>query len=90
MDADSNSWGSDADQGEDYPSDYSEGEGQQGNRVNLMPGEVRMIAKGNKATARKMVNRGRWTKEEVNHIFSFVFIILLPFSIVAHTTVIFL
>jgi hypothetical protein len=78
MDADSNSWGSDYDQGDDYGSDYSDGEYQPGGAVGVSssvhqqlhhPGPVTNRATKstkNSALARKMVNRGRWTKEEVS------------------------
>ena len=96
MDADSNSWGSDYDQGDDYGSDYSDGEYQPSGSVasssaqqhhqqpnHHHPGPAASRAtKSNKnsAQARKMVNRGRWTKEEVSFpplFFLFLFILLL-------------
>ena len=79
MDADSNSWGSDYDQGDDYGSDYSDGEYQPGStaggsssvyqQLHHHPGPVANRATKstkNSVQARKMVNRGRWTKEEVS------------------------
>ncbi|XP_059353193.1 myb-related protein A-like [Daphnia carinata] len=72
MDADSNSWGSDY--GEDYGSDFSDGEyqpnsaaasssAQQHHQAGSAASRVASKTKGG-AQARKMVNRGRWTKDE--------------------------
>lgn len=71
MDADSNSWGSDY--GEDYGSDMSDGEYQPNGGGGAASSSAhqqhlqavsRVKTKGG-AQARKTVNRGRWTKDEV-------------------------
>ena len=71
MDADSNSWGSDY--GEDYGSDFSDGEYQpnaasSSAQQHHQAGSASRVASKTKggAQARKMVNRGRWTKDEVS------------------------
>ena len=106
MDADSNSWGSDYDQGDDYGSDYSDGEYQPGGAAGGSgsvhqqlhhPGPVASRATKstkNSAQARKIVNRGRWTKEEVSlglppffkdaYLFSAMFFFLV-FSFLSRT-----
>nr|CAH0102514.1 unnamed protein product [Daphnia galeata] len=72
MDADSNSWGSDY--GEDFGSDFSDGEYQPNGATasssaqhhqasSTATSRVATKTKGG-AQARKMVNRGRWTKDE--------------------------
>ncbi len=75
MDADSNSWGSDY--GEDFGSDISDGEYQPNGAAtasssaqhhqasSTAASRVATKTKGG-AQARKMVNRGRWTKDEVS------------------------
>lgn len=71
MDVDSNSWGSDY--GEDFGSDFSDVEYQpngtssnaQHHQTSSTPiPRVASKTKGG-SQARKMVNRGRWTKDEV-------------------------
>ena len=81
MDADSNSWGSDYDQGEDYGSDYSDSEYQPAgaaaasshhqhhhlagpSAATTSSASGRAPKSKSAANARKMVNRGRWTKDE--------------------------
>lgn len=88
MDADSNSWGSDY--GEDYGSDLSDGEyqpngaapsssAQQPHQPGSTASRIASKTKGG-AQARKLVNRGRWTKDEVSCLppptlfFSFLFL----------------
>jgi len=83
LDADSNSWGSDFDQGDDYGSDYSENEFQPssgnshvgpGGHLSMghaghsggSRGSVTVPKTKNNVNQRKMVNRGRWTKDEVD------------------------
>ena len=84
LDADSNSWGSDFDQGDEYGSDYSENEFQPSSGNNhgaaaahhsaahaghhnaASRGSVAVPKTKSNANQRKMVNRGRWTKDEVN------------------------
>ena len=72
MDADSNSWGSDY--AEDYGSDLSDGEYQPNGasssavqHIQASSGASRIAVKAKGGVqARKMVNRGRWTKDEVS------------------------
>lgn len=74
MDADSNSWGSDY--GEDLGSDFSDGEYQPNGATASSSAQYhqasstatsRVASKTKGGTqARKMVNRGRWTKDEVS------------------------
>lgn len=81
MDADSNSWGSDYDQGEEYGSEFSDTEfplshmgGGSGGPASSsaqhqfhtnQAGRAASKSKGG-ANSRKTVNRGRWTKDEVS------------------------
>lgn len=72
MDADSNSWGSDY--AEDFGSDLSDSEYQPNVASNIAAQHLqsgstasRIAVKAKSGThARKMVNRGRWTKDEVS------------------------
>lgn len=82
MDADSNSMGSDY--AEEYGSDFSDGEYQPNGAAasssapqhhqagSTAASRIASKTKGGGVQARKMVNRGRWTKEEVS-FFSFIF-----------------
>ena len=87
LDADSNSWGSDFEQGDDYASDYSDNEflpsgvvsssahhapgagahrAGAGEAAAALPLRTSVVKSKNNVNARKMVNRGRWTKDEVS------------------------